>query len=315
MHRSILMKIAWVICMTFLLTGCGTSQNPVTMSGATPVKDTSAVQLKADPSLPASTIQTVTMHSDTLNKDMKMNVYLPKGYSSSHKYPVLYMIHGFSATYRGYFEELKLNELADRLIADGQIVPVIIVCPQVDNSYGINSATTTSLNLPDKPDISLYYGRYEDYLIKEVLPYVDKHFSTQAEKQHRWIGGISMGGFISLHTAFRHPDLFGKVGGHSPAIWLNDSPDTYMTNWLYPDAQTRQTRDPIILAQSENLEGMHVYLDCGEQDEFQFYDGAKQVYQALTSRNVKAEIHLYPGKHNSEYWSAHLEEYFKFYAG
>ena len=61
---------------------------------------------------------------------------------------------------------------------------------------------------------------YEDYFINEVIPTIDNKFKTLKNRNSRFVGGASVGGYIALHNAFRHPDLFSKVGGHMPAIEL-----------------------------------------------------------------------------------------------
>jgi len=266
--------------------------------------------------LSASEIHEMTMHSDALEKDMKMSVYLPKGYSSSAKYPVLYIIHGYSGSYSDSFTYWDINKTADRLIAEGKIEPVIIVSPQLDNSFGINSSVEASSMDGDDPQYARYEGRYEDYIMQELLPFIDEQFSTSADKEHRWIGGISMGGFISLHTAFRHPASFSKVGGHSPALYLDHQTGySSVIRWLYPDEEARAARDPLQLAKSANLEGMEIYLDCGDKDGYQFYQGAAKLDELLKKRQLQSEYHLYPGEHDHEYWRTHLEEYLLFYAG
>ncbi|MFD1908179.1 alpha/beta hydrolase [Paenibacillus rhizoplanae] len=127
---------------------------------------------------------------------MRLSVYLPTGYNASQRYPVLYFIHGYGSRETDMWGGLELQKNADRLIEAGQIEPLIIVSPQMDNSYGLNAVAN-----PGDP-ASLGSERYEDYLVKDVVEYTDTHFNTLAERGSRYIGGISMGGFISLHSAF-----------------------------------------------------------------------------------------------------------------
>lgn len=122
-----------------------------------------------------------------------------------------------------------------------------------------------------------------------------------------------MGGFAAIHLAFRHPDLFSKVGGHSPAIWVK--PDRFMEAWLFPTPDLRKERDPLQLAQTQDLKGLEVYLDCGAEDALRFYEGSELLYKALQQRGVKSQYHLRPGPHGWVYWQQHFEEYLHFYAG
>lgn len=270
----------------------------------------------AKPEFVPSSLQKIEFASEALGKKMRLRVYTPPGYDESLRYPVLYMLHGYGAAESAWMPEMKLHEEADKLIADGRIRPLIIVAPEMDNSYGLNSADRYRVASPESPNNSRYYGRYEDYFAQDVIAYVDEHYRTIASKEGRYVGGYSMGGFASLHVAFRHPDLFSKVGGHSAALWLNDwSQVPLMKSWLYPNQATRKKRDPIDLARTQDLSGITVYLDCGDRDKFKLFDGARKLYDILQERGIPSEFHLNSGNHDRSYWTSQLENYLLFYAG
>lgn len=245
-------------------------------------------------------IQKQTFYSNALGRDMNMNIYLPPDYQESEKYPVLYLIHGYGGNEDIWTSNLSIGQVADKLIREGSITPLIIVTPQIDNSYGFNSNT----------------GHYSDYLIHDLIPYIDEHLNTIAERESRYIGGVSMGGWAALHNAFLYPELFSKVGGHSPAIWMDDwSKAGSLQYWLYPTDDLRKQRDPYLLADTADLSGMQIYLDCGDQDYYGLYIGAEALDAKLRSRNIASEFHLSPGDHDDAYLTQHLEEYLLFYAG
>jgi enterochelin esterase family protein len=134
-------------------------------------------------------------------------VYLPPGYDDGgERYPSVYLLAGFTG--RGAFMlndsgfDETIQERLDRLLAAGQIAPMIVVMPDGFTRYGgsqyLNSSAT---------------GRYEDHLIDEVIPYIDRHFRTDPTR--RAIAGKSSGGFGALVQAMRHPDLFAAVASHS----------------------------------------------------------------------------------------------------
>lgn len=308
-----------------LVQGCGGSDTPAG-TAATAASATSGLSLGTTTSpapesaspLASSEVRKLTFHSESLNRDMRLSVYLPKGYSREERYPVLYLIHGYASNESSWMDDLEVPKTADRLAEEGKIRPLIVVAPEMDNSYGINSADTFRIDNPSDP-LSTYWGRYEDYLAKDVLQYVDGHFSTKADRSGRYIGGISMGGFISLRTAFLHPDLFSRVGGHSPALFTDDWSTTGgergLKAFLYPTQERREARDPLLLAPKLDLSGLTVYMDVGDEDDYKFYDGTAKMYDILKSKGVQAEYHLYPGKHNGEYWKPKLEEYLLFYDG
>ncbi|SEB91609.1 Enterochelin esterase [Paenibacillus sp. GP183] len=306
------MTILIVLCM--FIGGCAMNNEPKsiqTLSQESPAMD------KNNP-LIASEIQKITFYSKSLNQNKKMNIYLPKGYSSAVHYPVLYLIHGYTGNETNWVPGMGIDQAADKLIEAGKIVPLIMVSPELDNSYGINSSQTYSVTNPGDPNTT-YNGMYEDYLNNDVIGYVDSHYSTLAKRESRFIGGMSMGGFISLHTAFLHTDLFSKVGGHSPALFLNDWSTTGGENglksFLYPTDTVRQTRDPLIFSQNLNLSNMKVYLDCGDQDGYKFYEGSEKLYGILKAKGVSVEYHLNKGKHDGDYWKSMVDNYLLFYVG
>lgn len=289
-----------VMLIALALGGCGRAA-----SGTAP--EAAKTEIKT------SELKKVELSSKILKKDMKLNIYLPAGYSTADKYPVLYLLHGYSGNEDGWMPDMKLEKKADELIANNKIKPLIIVAPQIDNSYGVNtSANTRTLGNP--PNNSVDEGLYEDYLYKEVVSYMDSNYSTVASREGRYIGGLSMGGCAALHLAFLHPDLFSKVGGHSPALFVDDFADG-LKLWLYPDESLRKERDPIYIAQEKDIKPLKVYLDCGDTDSYKFYEGCDKLFKILQSKDIEAEYHLNSGGHDGAYWEANEEKYLLFYAG
>ncbi len=292
--------IALSVIISLVLSGCGSSPQ-------------SGTQEKTEPQLEASQLKRIAIDSKLLKKKLNVNLYLPKGYGSGEKYPVLYMLHGYSGNEDGWMPGLRLNDKADELIESGRIRPLIIVSPQIGNSYGINSSKETR-TLGTPPNASLDEGMYEDYLYKELVTYIDSNYSTIDSRDGRFIGGLSMGGFAALHIAFSHIDMFRKAGGHSPALFIDGFPNN-LGQWLYPAEDVRRNRDPVYIAQDKDLKSLEVYLDCGDKDGYRFYEGCEKLYKILQSKGVKSEYHLNPGLHDGAYWETNAEKYLLFYAG
>jgi enterochelin esterase family protein len=141
-------------------------------------------------------------------------VYLPPGYAQGQRrYPVVYLLPGYSG--RGPmllndtpFDE-TIQERLDRLIATGQVQPLIVVMPDCFTRYGgsqyLNSSAT---------------GPYEDYLITELVPYIDQRYRTRAEAGYRAIAGKSSGGYGALVQAVRHPEVFDLLACHSGDMYF-----------------------------------------------------------------------------------------------
>lgn len=251
--------------------------------------------------------------SEILNKDMGITVYLPKEYKQdSNPLPVLYFLHGRSGNENIMFD-LKINDTADRLIEEGKIQPLIIVCPRIENSRGINSAKDSKdVSNAGNSNIIINVGMYEDYFIKEVVPLIDKKFNTIKTKEGRYIGGISAGGYAALHNSFRHQDMFSKVGGHMPAIELRlEEEDTP----YFKDMSVWEKYDPITIAKNNEIsKELKVFLDAGDEDEGHFYEGCKILQSILEEKNIISQNHIFKGHHNGEYIMNNLEKYLEFYS-
>jgi enterochelin esterase-like enzyme len=231
---------------------------------------------------------------------MEPNVQKVTFESEALERAVLYMIHGYDGNEDLWLPNIRLDKTADAMLSEGLIKPLIIVSPQLDNSYGFNS------NL----------GKYSEYIVHDLIDYVDSHYSTDASREGRYIGGFSMGGWATLHNAFLHPELFSKVGGHSPAVFMDDwSQVGGLKDWLYPSERKRNKKDPVRLAKTQDLTGMSVYLDCGESDGYRFFEGAEALHNTLQDNNVKSEYHLNKGAHDPAYLMSQSREYLLFYAG
>ncbi|TYP77540.1 alpha/beta hydrolase [Paenibacillus methanolicus] len=259
---------------------------------------------------PSSRIEQIRIPSHALGREMTVSVYLPPGYDPDVRYPVLYALYGYGGTHASWFDYLSLDDVADRLIREGRLHPLLIVSPDYGNSFGVNSSPADGR---DPGTVSI--GRYEDYLMQEVVPYVDDRYSTQDNKSGRSIGGASMGGYAALYLGFNHPGLFGKVGAHSAALWTYSASDLFtdQRDWLYASEALRAKRDPFKLISPDKLAGMRVYLDAGEYDPLAEQDQA--LYEALKAQGIDAVWSPAPGGHDAGYWSSQLERYLLFYAG
>ncbi len=144
----------------------------------------------------------------------RVPVYLPPDYDEAEmRYPVVYLLTGFTG--RGTillndspFDE-NIPERLDRLIAAGEMQPMIVVMPDCFTRYGgsqyLNSSAT---------------GPYEDYLMDELVPFIDRRYRTRAEARYRAIAGKSSGGYGALTLAMRHPDVFGALACHSSDMYF-----------------------------------------------------------------------------------------------
>lgn len=168
-------------------------------------------------------------------------VYLPPSYEAdtARRYPVVYLLHGFTGTSLGWlnaptFNGLNVPQRYERLVKQGTIGEMILVFPDGFTAMGgsqyLNSAAT---------------GRYEDYLIQDLIPYIDQKFRTVGTRDGRAVVGKSSGGYGALRLAMRNPDVFAAAASHAG--------DTYFQYSYLPDfpkvvnalSKFRHTPDPI----------------------------------------------------------------------
>jgi S-formylglutathione hydrolase FrmB len=140
-----------------------------------------------------------------------MTIYLPPGYASSGKmYPVIYLLHGAGGDERSLVDELGealAIFLIDGLINAGSLKEMIIVMPDAGNKYGGSYYLNSELT-----------GNYEDYIVTDLVGYIDGKYRTIRDRSGRAIGGASMGGYGAITLAMKHSEAFSSVAALSPPL-------------------------------------------------------------------------------------------------
>lgn len=266
---------------------------------------------KENDKINTSKAEQTKIYSEILKKEMGISLYLPHNYDCPSHLPVLYFLHGRSGNENILFE-LDILKTADLLIQQKIIKPLIIVCPRIDNSRGVNSSMTTrevtSSNFNGR---TINLGRYEDYFIKEIIPFIDTNYKTITNREGRFVGGASAGGYAALNYGLRYPELFSKVGGHMPALELQlDQEDIP----YFSTIDIWKKYNPLYIAKECAIPSdMQLYLDAGNKDEGEFYNGCLELYKILKCRKANVQNHLFEGHHNMAYIKSNLEKYLAFY--
>lgn len=215
---------------------------------------------------------------DSTNPRQEFRIYLPPCYDekTDQRYPVLYLLHGQTYTDDQWIRLGAVN-VSDHLILSGESIPFILVFP--DDRYW---------NLPPGPG-------FGQRLVEELIPYIDATYRTLPDRKHRAIGGLSRGAGWALRLGLSHWQLFGTIGLHSLAASQNDAAE--LRGWLIKIPPASRPR---------------VYMDIGDNDpEIPL---ASQVENQFNDFGLTHEWHLYSGAHTEEYWSAHVDEYLRWYA-
>jgi enterochelin esterase-like enzyme len=284
-----------------------------------PVPDTSPVpnyyftRAAAPQVRPAAGLEAATSHTEffvfysrSLDRPMHYLVYEPAGYieNTNRRYPVLYMLHGvgaglggpsgFETEWPGY----GLLAAADKLIAQGTLQPLLIVLPEGDQSYWIDHAN----NGP----------RYGAYTTVDLVQEIDARFRTLPDRQHRAIGGLSMGGFGALSLGLSSPEVFGAAGAHSASFpKLDDKAPSF-----FGDADYFALHDPcaLLAGHPDAASRLKLWLDVAADDPL-WKAGSEAFHEQLEESGVSHEWHIWPGAHDGLYWGAHMEDYLRFYGG
>jgi S-formylglutathione hydrolase FrmB len=241
-------------------------------------------------------------------------VLLPPGYDvdKTRRYPVLYFLHGLGGNAQMFLFSGGLN-LVEDFWERGRLGRFLIVTPNGDTSFYINSRNGRD--------------RYEDFFLREFLPFIQRHYRTRRGRRYRGIAGISMGGYGALHLAFRHPRLFGSVSASSPALLVR-LPRVKVAGGRVPpilrilggvfgspiDPAFWKRNDPLHLARTANLRGLKIEFDCGERDDYGFQRGAEALHRILLARHVPHRFVLYPGGHDWQYFAARLPAALEFHS-
>lgn len=161
-------------------------------------------------------------HSAASNADRRLSVYLPPMYGKEDKsYPVLYLLHGSGGDENAWVELGHVARIMDNLIARGEAEPMIVVIP--NGNFGKQAAPgETSENLSYRPSMTKFMPGYKngeyEASFTEIVDFIDGKYRTVADKQHRAVAGLSMGGFHSLYIMLNYPDKFDYVGLFSAGL-------------------------------------------------------------------------------------------------
>ena len=172
--------------------------------------------------VPHGDMLTTWYHSNRLQADRRLSVYLPPFYGKENKsYPVFYLLHGSGGDETAWVELGNVARIMDNLIAEGKIEPMIVVMPN-GNSGKQAAPGETSENHAYKPVMTNQLPGYKngDYELAfpEIIQFIDTKFRTISDKAHRAIAGLSMGGFHTLYTSINYPGYFDYIGLFSAGL-------------------------------------------------------------------------------------------------
>jgi S-formylglutathione hydrolase FrmB len=250
-----------------------------------------------------------------LNRPVRYTIYLPSDYESSQRaYPVVYLLHGYTDDNTGWLQFGEINRYADKAINEGVIPPMIIVMPNADSSWYINS----------------YDGKenYEDFFIKEFMPAIEKSYRIKAEKRYRGIAGLSMGGYGTLNYAIKYPQLFAAAAPLSAAVFddsalVNADQADYDRTFaqLYGRGLKGSSRlnqswynnsilKMVATRNADDIKKVRYWIDCGDDDFLT--KGNCLLHIAMVEKHIPHEFRVRDGAHNWTYWRTGITDALQF---
>ena len=242
--------------------------------------------------------------SKSLGTRRRMRVYTPPGYSATRKYPVLYLLHGIGGTDTEWTKSCHADNIIDNLLAEGKIPPMVLVFPDgnsartaADLAAGSQAPPAAGAAAPaagapagrgagGRMNMDAWLTPFENDLLKDIIPYVDSHYSVYTDRDHRAMAGLSMGGGQTLNIGLVHPETFAWVGGFSSA----------------PD--TRQPPAALVPDPSVPKQLKLIWLACGNKD------GLIRISQAvhgyLKENGVPHIWHVDGNAHDTTEWDNNL---------
>ncbi|MBL8813052.1 MAG: hypothetical protein JNM43_22985 [Planctomycetaceae bacterium] len=229
--------------------------------------------------IPHGKLEMIDYESKTVGTVRKLNVYTPPGYSTDKKYPVLYLLHGIGGDETEWQRFATPDMLFDNLIADGKAVPMIVVMPN-------GRAQKNDRPVGNVFESAPAFGVFERDLLDDVIPAIESRYSVQADREHRAVAGLSMGGGQSLNFGLGHLDTFAWVGGFSSA------PNTKKPEELVPDADKAKQQLKLL------------WLSCGNKDGLINISQNTQRY--LKSKEVPHLWNVDGHGHDATHWRNNL---------
>ncbi|MBE6414695.1 MAG: esterase family protein [Verrucomicrobiaceae bacterium] len=243
---------------------------------------------QASVSLPTN-ISVVNVPSKAMNKTIPTMIVLPSSYdiNKTKKYPVLYLLHGFGGNHTSW---LRIRPDIQKLASQFEM---IIVSPD-----GFKSSWYW--DSPIDPTV-----KYETFVSKELVEYIDLNYRTNATRKGRAITGLSMGGHGGLWLGFRHQDVYGACGAMSGGVDIRPFPN----NWEMAKRLGDASKNADIWEKHTVINQLHllkpnsirIAFECGVDDFF--YEVNEKLHKELLYRNIPHDYTTRPGRHNSPYWN------------
>lgn len=261
-----------------------------------------ATELKTKGTSGSLEVVTLKLDSKMMAREMPYRVLIPNDYKNAPgtRYPVVYLLHGLTGHFSNWTDKTGLAEY-------GFNHKFIIVTPEGDNGWYTDSVSTPN-------------DKYESYIVKELIPEIDKKYRTLADREHRIIAGLSMGGYGSLKFGLKYPEMFSLIGSFSGALgaagWTEKNAGSIgksMDAVFGADetAETRRSNDIFKLMKEMTPEKAkalpYIFQSCGTEDFL--IQNNRDFLAIINEKKVPHEYREHPGIHDWIFWDDQVRDF------
>jgi enterochelin esterase family protein len=237
--------------------------------------------------------------SKTLGVERSLRVYTPPGYDgTSEHYPVFYLLHGAGDDDAGWSTVGRAGFILDNLLAEKKALPMIVVMPNGSLPRPANMPAFTP-GAPPSPEaraaMQAAQNRFTDELLKDIVPFVEKHYRALPGRENRAIAGLSMGGGQTLRVLLAHPGEFGYVALFSAATFRGNAEEFEKQNESFFKDAEKLNKTLKLLS-----------ISCGDKDFL--IEGSRALAELLEKHGIKHELHVSGGGHTWINWRHYLNE-------
>ena len=248
------------------------------------------------------------LKSALLGRPINYRILYPVEYQRAGKqekrFPVLYLLHGLTGQSSNWIDRTRVALYATHS-------DLVIVMVEGGNGWYTDSATVPT-------------DKYESYILRELIPDVEKRFRVSQERAGRAVAGLSMGGYGAVKFGLKYPEMFALVASMSGALevasWTEKeltapgaTRDSVMQTFGPVNSPTRGANDIFKLVREVSFERMaslpYFYLDCGTEDFL--FKNSRDFAGLLVERKIPHEYRQLPGSHNWQYWDRQIKEILK----
>ncbi|MBN1132113.1 MAG: esterase family protein [Bacteroidales bacterium] len=251
--------------------------------------------------------ESLGMYSEILGQEVKFSICLPENYyKEKTAYPLVYLLHGLGDDETSWLEYGRISQVASKLTEESEIVPMIFVMPQGFRCYYSND----------------FEGkfRYQDMFIKELIPYIDTHYRTIPDRQHRATVGYSMGGFGALILPLKHPEAIKtcvamSISVRTDAQYLEEYAPEWDQQWgsifggVGSTGEARLTdfykeNSPFHIFEKEDLsdlKALNIYITNGD-DEHTLCRSNEELHILMREKGIRHEYRIGNGGHEFSFW-------------